>query len=352
MSTSDLPARGPADGGEHPDAGPAGGPLRAGEETPYNCAMGNAVEERVRRAATAAEDEIGEMLHDPSGSVVKALLSNRNLSEQDVLIIANRKNVPGDVLEVIAKDRRWADSYQLRLTLAKNPKTPLFVAISLARYLRLPDLAELTRSRSLPLAYRHKIEAILIEKVPAMALGVKRTLAKSVSGAVLVTMMKDEDGEVVRLCLNNPAMTEGHLFKIVTDPKATPATIRAIADHPNWSSRYTLRLALVRSPHTPLARAVLFFRDLKSRDLEDLYHDPSAPRTIAPYLHSELMERGINVEEGRSGEDRIYDLAEGSGEKSSGVPAELTEEAPELQDPGPATDEKADAAGDTLHEEG
>jgi hypothetical protein len=306
--------------------------------------MGDAVEERVRRAATAAAEEIGDMVHDPSGSVVKALLSNRNISEQDVLIIANRKNVPGDVLEVIAKDRRWADSYQLRLALAKNPKTPLFVALSLARHLRLPDLADLTRSRFLPLAYRHKVEAILIEKVPTMALGVKRNLARTVSGNVLIKMMKDEDAEVARLCLNNPAMTEGHLFKIITDRNAAPATIRAIAEHPNWSSRYTLRLALVRSPHTPLARAVLFFRDLKSRDLKDLYRDPSLPRTIAPYIHNELMERGIDVAEDRSGGDHIYDVGEEAEEGGYGESPELSGESVEVQDQAPVSDERSGAS--------
>jgi predicted regulator of amino acid metabolism with ACT domain len=311
--------------------------------------MADASEERVRRAATAAAEEIGEMVHDPSGSVVKALLSNRNISEQDILIIANRKNVPGDVLEVIARDRRWADSYQLRLALAKNPKTPLFVALSLARYLRLPDLADLTRSRFLPLAYRHKVEAILIEKVPTMALGVKRTLAKTVSGNVLVKMMKDENAEVVRLCLNNPAMTEGHLFKIVTDRNIAPATIRAIAEHPNWSSRYTLRLALARSPHTPLARAVLFFRDLKSRDLEDLYRDSSVPRTTAPYIHNELMERGINVVEDRSGGEHIYDVVEEPEEFGPQGSPERSGEGTEFQDQDPASDEKSGAVEDPPH---
>jgi hypothetical protein len=146
---------------------------------------------REQRAAVAAGDEIETFLHDPSPRVIKALLANKSLREEDVLIITTRKNLPGDILETIAKERRWSDSYPIRLALAKNPKTPLFTALSIVRYLRLFDQAEMLRSPALPLIFRQKVEAILIEKVPTMALGVKKTLAKIASGNVLLALLRD-----------------------------------------------------------------------------------------------------------------------------------------------------------------
>ena len=268
--------------------------------------MSHTINERIEQVSSAKEDEVALFVHDPSPRVVKALLANRHISEQEVLIIANRKNLPGDVLEAIAKDKRWAESYPIRLALAKNPKTPLFVALSISRYLRLFDLAEIGRSHFLPLTFRHKIENIIMEKIPTMPLGIKRTLAKISSGNVLLTLVQDRDTGVVKACLNNPHLVESHLFKVVTRHDPVPGTIRTISEHEKWSSRYTIRLALLRNTHAPLARCVRFLEDIKTIDLKDLYADPSVPTGIKPYIHNELMERGADVE--KEEEERIYEI--------------------------------------------
>lgn len=270
--------------------------------------MSDPEDRRAEMAASADEEAIGRFLHDPSPRVIKSLLRNRNLAEQDVLIIAGRKNLPGDVLELIARDKRWAESYPLRVALSKNPKTPLFTALTIARYLRLFDLAEISRSHSLPLVYRHKLEALLIEKIPTMARGPKKTLAKMAAGNVLLALLRDPGEDVVRLCLNNPSLTEGHLIKIVSRHDTVPQTVRAVAEHPNWSSRYTIRLALTRNRHTPLARCVVFFRDFKIRDLHELYSDPTVPTGVKPFLHQTIVERGEEPGKERLDRQEVYDI--------------------------------------------
>jgi len=268
--------------------------------------MSDTTHERTERASAAKEEEVALFVHDPSPRVVKALLANRNIGEQDVLIIANRKNLPGDVLEAIAKNKRWAESYPIRLALSRNPKTPLFVALSISRYLRLFDLAEISRSHFLPLNYRHKIENIIMEKIPTMPLGIKRTLAKISSGNVLLTLVQDKDREAVNACLNNPHLIEAHLFKVVTRYDSYPETIRIISKHEKWSSRYTIRLALLKNSNTPLARCVQFLEDLKTLDLKELYADPSVPKGVKPYIHNELIGRGAEV--AKEDEERVYEI--------------------------------------------
>jgi hypothetical protein len=245
------------------------------------------------------------------------------------LIIANRKNLPDDVLEALAKDKRWAESYPIRLALAKNPKTPLFVALSISRYLRLFDLVEIGRSHLLPLTFRHKIENIIIEKIPTMPNGIRRTLAKISSGNVLLTIMQDRDADIVKACLNNPHLVEAHLFKVVVRHDAFPGTIRMISEHQKWSSRYAIRLALLRSSHTPLARCVRFLEDIRTRDLKDLYDDSTIPQGIKPYIHSELMGRGagLDMEE----VERIYEIGEpGAEDQDAGQESPGNESTPDL----------------------
>jgi hypothetical protein len=51
---------------------------------------------------------------------------------------------------------------------------------------------------------------------------------------------------------------------------------------------------------------------MKTRDLQELLHDPSVPVTVKPYLHSELAERGALAEEERTAEQPVYEVSEES----------------------------------------
>lgn len=257
--------------------------------------MQTTVEQRIEQAATVREEGIDSFLHDPSPRVLKALLTNRLLTEEHALVIANRRNLSGDVLEAMAKDRRWAESYPMRVAISKNPKTPLFVSLSLARHLRLFDLADITRDHFLPLPYRKKIEAMIIERIPAMPLGIKKTLARRAAGNVLFTLLLSRDAELVRTCLGNPHLMESHLFKYISRADSLRETISLIAEHPNWSCRAAVRFSLARNALTPLSSCIRFFSRMTAQDLRELYADPLVPVTVKPFIHRELWERGIEA---------------------------------------------------------
>ena len=258
----------------------------------YNETMSESEEIRSALAAAASEEEIARYLHDPSPRVIRALLENRRLAEEDVLIIVKRKNLPSDILVMVFKDKRWAESYPVRLALARNPRSPLSISLTIARYLRFFDLEEITRSHFIPLVFRHKVEMIINERIPTMPLGNKKTLAKKAAGSVLLKLLLDADADVVKLCLNNPHITEGHLFKVINRRDTRAETIRMIAEHPNWSSRSLIRFSLARNAYTPLSLSVRFLSEMKIMDLRELYADPSVPVTIRPFIHRELWVRG------------------------------------------------------------
>ncbi len=277
-------------------------------ETRYNGCMTDAEEIRKVQAASAGEKDISGFLHDPSPRVIRALLENRNLSEEDVLIIAKRNNLSSDIPEKIFKDKRWAKSYPVRLALARNPRSPLSVSLAIARYLRIFDLEEITRSHFIPLVFRHKVEMMINEQVPTMPLGNKITLARKAAGGVLLKLLLDADAEVVKLCLNNPHITEGHLFKVINRKGTRAETIVMISEHPNWSSRPLIRFSLTRNAHTPLARAARFIAEMKIMDLRELHADPSTPVTVKPFVHRELLRRG--EEPGQTREERVFEIDE------------------------------------------
>jgi hypothetical protein len=270
--------------------------------------MDGTEEERELLAASADEEGLSKLVHDPSPRVLRALLENTSLREEDVLIIANRKNVPPDVLDAIAKNGRWSESYPIRLALAKNPKTPLSVSLSIVRYLRLFDIAEMARSHHIPLVFRHKVEAIVIERIPSMPLGYKKSLAKMAVGNVLLKLLQDADTEVIALCLNNPRLMEGHLFKIISRKDTLAETIRQIAVHQTWSGRPLVRLSLVRNDHTPLTLTERFLQEMKLQELRDLYADPLLPPSVKPLVYRELLSRGREPKEQL--EEQVFEIDE------------------------------------------
>jgi hypothetical protein len=270
--------------------------------------MSDAEEGKIARAAYADSDQIVKLLHDPSPEVLKALLGNSNLREDDVLVIANRKNIPGAVLDMIARDKRWTESYPVRLALAKNPKTPLSVSLSIVRYLHLFDIAEMTRSHLLSPAFRHKVESIVRERVPAMPLGEKKSLAKMAVGNVLFRLLQDADADVVGLCLANPRMQESHLFKIISRKDTRAETVRMIAGHQNWSGRPLVRYALVRNEHTPLAISERFLQTMKVLELRELHADPTLPLGVKPLVYRELLSRGQDP--GKRIEEPVFEIDE------------------------------------------
>ncbi len=270
--------------------------------------MRDGEEQRSEEAIGAGPDEIQVLVHDLSPRVMRSLLQNRNLSEEDVVIICTRTNLPQDILEAVARDKRWSDSYRARLALARNPRTPLTVSLSLARFLRIFDLEELTRNHYVPLVFRKKVESMIMERVPTMPPGNKKTLAKKAAGNVLLKLLQDRLPDVVALCLNNPHMVEAHLYKVISRKDTPPKTITLIAGHPLWSGRSLVRFALVRNEHTPLALSAEFMRTMKVLDLRELYQDPSLPAAVRPLVHRELVRRGFDP--AVPVEEKIYEIPE------------------------------------------
>ncbi len=270
--------------------------------------MLGAEEKRIEQAAGAGEEEIQEYVHDPSPRVLRSLLTNTRLTEEDILIIANRKNVTSDILEAIARDKRWSESYPVRLALVRNPRSPLTISLPVARFLRIFDLEEITRNHFVPLVLRNKIEMMIAERIPTMPLGNKKTLAKKAAGKVLLKLLQDRIPEVVRLCLDNPHLVEAHLFKVISREDTNPETILMIADHPLWSIRPLIRFSLVRNPHTPLPVTARFLAMMKIMDLRELYTDPALPAVVRPLVYRELLDRGIDPE--TAGQEQVYEIPE------------------------------------------
>jgi hypothetical protein len=249
------------------------------------------IDRDIQLASSGSEEDLRILAYHPSDNVLSTLITNKGLTADIALIIANRKNISPEILESLSHNIRWKSSYSITLALCKNPKTPQRISLSLIKALKIFDKADLTRNQFIPISVKMKAEAAIIEKIPSLPLGIKITLAKRASSGVLMKLIGDGKKEVVAACLDSPQMTESEIYKIISKKTVSPRVIRQIADHPKWSCSYQIQQSLILNIHTPLPRVLSFLKNIKSSDLRDLYKAPETPASTRPFIYSELLER-------------------------------------------------------------
>jgi hypothetical protein len=266
------------------------------------------IEKDLRLASEGSDEELRSLAYHPSNRIMETLLLNRNLTEDHALIIAGRRNVNTQILESISTDMRWKDSYRVIRALCKNPKTPQKISLSFLKSLRIFDLADLTRNQQVPVTIRIKAENTINEKILSLPLGIKVTLAKKASTAVLMKLIEDGMNDVVSACLDRSHLTEGDLCKLIHMKKISSLVIRLIASHPKWSLRYSIQCALIRNQHAPLSCIVNYLKNIKSADLRELYNAPEVPSSTKPFLFRELRERKENEETEKQADRSNYEM--------------------------------------------
>lgn len=264
-------------------------------------------EEKNKPAQEKQGEELWMFVRSQNPGVVANATLNRNLTEEMAVHIAKKKNTAPETLGFLANDIRFKDSYKLKLALCRNPKTPQKVTLSLLKFLRIFDLGDLTKDQHIPVNIRQKIEYSLLEKLPAMPAGNMIALSKRASSSIVVALMEKGDKKVLKECLDSPVLTEALVFKAINKGDARPVLVKMVAEHPQWSLRYHIRIALIRNYHTPMVQATQFISGLKTTDLKELYHDKNIPLSTKPFLFRELMDRGSTVE---IEEEETYELSD------------------------------------------
>jgi hypothetical protein len=268
------------------------------------------IDEKMERSRTARGDELWKLVRDSHPEVIMNTALNKNLAEEMALYLSKKKNTPSEILGMLANDIRFKDSYKLKLTICRNPKTPQKVTLSLLKYLRIFDLGDMTKDQSIPINIRQKIEYSLTEKISSFPLGNKIALAKRSSSNVVLALIVKGDKRVINACLESPTLTEGHLCKAINRPETRPMLIKLIAEHTKWSLRYSVRYALIRNFHTPMVHVSTFIKDMKTADLKELYSDRSLPSATRPFIYRELLERDETIDIGK---EEIFELSDGEG---------------------------------------
>ena len=94
------------------------------------------------------------LLRDPHPDVIRMVLVNPKVVEEDVLAVAARRPCRPDVLTEIARVPRWAHRPRIRMALVLNPDTPLEIAAPIACLLLRHELRLVASSPTVAPAVR------------------------------------------------------------------------------------------------------------------------------------------------------------------------------------------------------
>lgn len=245
----------------------------------------------VEDARSAPGEAISALIHDARQEILAALLKNPHLDETHLSWLLERKDLPGTLLEAIARRKEWMASYRVKRRVALHVHTPRLLALRLARELYLMDLVQLSLLPTAPAEAKRLAEEIILARLGQLPLGQKITLARRGSARVAGGLLVEGHPQVVRVALDNAFLTEAQVLKALARQKLPAPVVSAIANHPKWSCRYNVRAALVRHPLAPLGRVLAFLPELTLRDLEELRDLGTLSENLRQYIGHEIARR-------------------------------------------------------------
>jgi hypothetical protein len=99
------------------------------------------------------------LLADPHPDVIRSLLRNPRITEDDLVRLAAKRPGRGEVLAELARSTKWSHRPRVRMALVMNPGTPPEIAARIAGLLLRPELDLVARSP----AVARSVRAVCLE---------------------------------------------------------------------------------------------------------------------------------------------------------------------------------------------
>jgi len=104
--------------------------------------------EKIRTAMVGSASERAILVRDNNKIIARAAVKSPQIQENEAVLISKMRNVCDDVLSELARSARWKSSYQIKLNLVQNPRTPMHIAAKLIPYLFEHDIKAIAKSKN------------------------------------------------------------------------------------------------------------------------------------------------------------------------------------------------------------
>lgn len=121
-----------------------------------------AVAEKVQLALKGNKEARGILIRDSNKKVSLTVLESPKMSEQEVEMIAQSKNVSEDVLREISTKKDWLKNYTIVRSLVNNPKTPVGISLSHLNHIKEKDLKDLSKNKNISETIRSAANRLIV----------------------------------------------------------------------------------------------------------------------------------------------------------------------------------------------
>ncbi|HEY6728722.1 MAG TPA: hypothetical protein VI197_32145 [Polyangiaceae bacterium] len=122
------------------------------------------ITQKIRRAMVGAAAERLMLVRDPNRLVAAAAAKSPRMQEPEAVRITASRAVSDEVLRIIALNREFTRSYQVKLNLVVNPRTPFTFSSRLVPHIRDADLKKLAKSKNVSGAIAQAIKQQMTRK--------------------------------------------------------------------------------------------------------------------------------------------------------------------------------------------
>ncbi len=210
------------------------------------------------------------------------------MDEDLVFAQLKHQELATELIEQLSQNLGLMKSRKVRMALACHPRTPRRIALRVIRELYTFDLMQFALTPTAAADLRRIADELLVNRLASITLGERISLARRASQMVAGALLLDKEYSVWETALENPRLTEISVVRAVQKSGATAAFVIAVSHHSKWSLRPEIRVALLRSAHTPLALAIEFARGIPPPRLRDILRASRLPEKIKNYLRKEV----------------------------------------------------------------
>ncbi len=122
--------------------------------------------ERKALARARDRDVLDRLLRDPHPHVIRNILSNPRITEDDVVRLAAKRPTFPDIQAEIAGNLKWGFRQRVRLALVQNPYTPPAIAVPILSMLVRPELFQVVAATDIPPIVRGAALELLDRRPP------------------------------------------------------------------------------------------------------------------------------------------------------------------------------------------
>ncbi len=134
------------------------------ESSLYAAVQKMSVMQKIKLSRVGGKEARALLIKDRNKIVSTSVLGSPKITETEIIGFAQNRSIGEELLRIISGNRDWTKSYQIKLALVTNPKTPQPVAIKFINYLQDKDLRSLMKSKDVSSNISAQARRILTKK--------------------------------------------------------------------------------------------------------------------------------------------------------------------------------------------